>query len=56
MGDLGLVDLFEQAHLADKENLLLIVDQFEELFRFKTTQSSILRQKTSEFMKRRLRS
>jgi tetratricopeptide (TPR) repeat protein len=41
MGDLGLVDLFEQAQLADRANLLLIVDQFEELFRYTTPQSSI---------------
>ena len=40
MGDLGLVDLFEQARLADSANLILIVDQFEELFRYRTTQSS----------------
>ena len=40
MGDLGLVDLFEQARLAEGTNLILIVDQFEELFRYRTTQSS----------------
>ena len=40
MSNLGLVDLFEQAQLPGKENLLLIVDQFEELFRYKTTQAS----------------
>jgi hypothetical protein len=34
MGKLGLVDAFEQAHLDPRENLLVIVDQFEELFRY----------------------
>ena len=41
MGSLGVVDLFEQARLAEQANLILIVDQFEELFRYSTTQSSI---------------
>jgi hypothetical protein len=41
MGSLGLVDLFEQAQLADRANLLLVVDQFEELFRYTMPQSSI---------------
>jgi energy-coupling factor transporter ATP-binding protein EcfA2 len=41
MGDLGVVDLFEQARLPDRTNLLLIVDQFEELFRYTAPQSSI---------------
>jgi len=35
MSDLGVVDLFEQAQLEGQSNLLLIVDQFEELFRFR---------------------
>jgi hypothetical protein len=34
MGKLGLVDAFEQAHLDPRENLLVVVDQFEELFRY----------------------
>ncbi len=41
MGNLGVVDLFEQAQLADQANLLLVVDQFEELFRYTMPQSSI---------------
>jgi tetratricopeptide (TPR) repeat protein len=41
MGSLGVVDLFEQAQLADQANLLLVVDQFEELFRYTIPQSSI---------------
>jgi len=40
MSKLGVVDLFEQAQPSGQENLLLIVDQFEELFRYKTTQAS----------------
>src|SRR3990167_6367936 len=31
---LGLIDAFRQARLAPRENLLVVVDQFEELFRF----------------------
>ena len=34
MGKLGLVDAFEQAHLDPREHLLVVVDQFEELFRY----------------------
>ena len=32
---LGLIDAFRQARLAPNENLLVLVDQFEELFRFR---------------------
>ena len=41
MSNLGLVDLFEQAQLAGQANLLLIVDQFEELFRYRPQRSFI---------------
>lgn len=34
-GALGLVDVTRQARMAQGENLLVVVDQFEELFRFK---------------------
>lgn len=34
LSSLGLVDLVEQARLAPGENLLVVADQFEELFRF----------------------
>ena len=34
---LGLIDAFKQARLALSENLLVVVDQFEELFRFRQT-------------------
>ncbi len=36
LGSLGLVDIVEQARLPAGENLLLVVDQFEELFRYRS--------------------
>lgn len=35
LGSLGLVDIFAQAHLPEGTQLLVVVDQFEELFRFR---------------------
>ncbi|MCI0421261.1 MAG: hypothetical protein L0312_18885, partial [Acidobacteria bacterium] len=35
MCNLGLVDIYEQAHLPADTNLLVVVDQFEELFRYR---------------------
>jgi len=35
MSKLGLIDIFEQAQLDDGVNLLVVVDQFEELFRYR---------------------
>ena len=40
MSNLGVVDLFEQAQLSGQANLLLIVDQFEELFRYRQQPTS----------------
>ncbi|MCA1632791.1 MAG: DUF2225 domain-containing protein [Acidobacteria bacterium] len=37
---LGLVDVVRQARLAPHENLLVVVDQFEELFRFRTSKET----------------
>ena len=34
---IGLIDAFRQARLPEGENLLVVVDQFEELFRFHST-------------------
>lgn len=34
-GSLGLIDAVQQAHLRPEENVLVVVDQFEELFRYK---------------------
>jgi tetratricopeptide (TPR) repeat protein len=39
MSNLGIVDAFEQAHLDSKQNLLIVVDQFEELFRYEALAS-----------------
>lgn len=35
MSKLGLIDIFEQAALGEGVNLLVVVDQFEELFRYR---------------------
>lgn len=34
MSRLGIIDVFEQAHLKEHVNLLVVIDQFEELFRY----------------------
>lgn len=39
-GDLGLVETTRQARLPSQENVLIVVDQFEELFRFKQVSQS----------------
>jgi len=36
LSQLGLIDLFEQARLPEHVKLLVVVDQFEELFRYRT--------------------
>jgi WD40 repeat protein len=38
MSRVGLIDIFEQARLDDDVNLLVVVDQFEELFRYRLLQ------------------
>ncbi|HKB36053.1 MAG TPA: hypothetical protein VKD72_06340, partial [Gemmataceae bacterium] len=35
MSKLGLIDIYEQARLGEDVNLLVVVDQFEELFRYR---------------------
>jgi WD40 repeat protein len=40
MSKVGLIDIFEQARLDDDVNLLVVVDQFEELFRFRQLQDA----------------
>ena len=40
MSKLGLVDMYEQTLAGAGSNLLIVVDQFEEVFRFKSLQSS----------------
>lgn len=37
MSKLGIIDLYEQARLPQGTNLLIVIDQFEELFRFTDT-------------------
>jgi WD40 repeat protein len=39
MSKLGLVDIYEQAQLGQDTNLLIVVDQFEELFRYRQFRS-----------------
>ena len=39
-GSLGVVDAVQQARLAPYENVLIVVDQFEELFRFQRLQDA----------------
>ena len=41
MSNLGVVDVYEQSLSESRTNLLLIVDQFEELFRFRAGRSSL---------------
>jgi len=51
-GSRGLVDTVRQALIADKENLLVIVDQFEEIFRFsRVTEQKEYRDETAAFVK-----
>ncbi len=40
LSKLGLVDIYEQANPEDRPNLLLVVDQFEELFRYRKLRES----------------
>ena len=49
-GSLGFVNLLREARLREHEKLLLVVDQFEELFRFRATQKGSL-DEASAFVK-----
>ena len=40
MSRLGLIDIFEQAALPESVNLLVVVDQFEELFRYRQLEAA----------------
>jgi energy-coupling factor transporter ATP-binding protein EcfA2 len=40
MSKLGLVDIYEQGTFDERPNLLVVVDQFEEFFRYRNLQSS----------------
>jgi peptidoglycan hydrolase-like protein with peptidoglycan-binding domain/energy-coupling factor transporter ATP-binding protein EcfA2 len=51
-GSRGLVDAVRQAGLGENENLLVVVDQFEELFRFaRVSQTSDYRNEAAAFVK-----
>jgi len=39
MSKLGLIDIYEQANLQEDTNLLVVVDQFEELFRYRQSEA-----------------
>jgi hypothetical protein len=40
MSKLGLIDIYEQALLDEGVNLLVVVDQFEELFRYRQLEAA----------------
>jgi hypothetical protein len=48
IGNLGLVDIFEQAHLKPGVKLVVVVDQFEELFRYRKLGSAVQNQHRNE--------
>ena len=50
-GALGLVDAVRQARLPEGENLLIVVDQFEEIFRFKSTAAGQTADDAAAFVK-----
>lgn len=49
-GPHGLVDVLRQAHLPDYECLLVLIDQFEEIFRFKNSQRRGARRSAYDFI------
>ena len=50
LSKLGLVDLYEQAHLPTGTKLLIVVDQFEELFRFRALYSTTDEDRATAFV------
>jgi TPR repeat protein len=48
MSKLGLIDVFEQARLQEGVNLLVVVDQFEELFRYRQLETALGDQRINE--------
>ena len=50
-GSLGILNVAYQARLGDQEKLLIIVDQFEELFRFRATHEGSTVDEASAFVK-----
>ncbi len=50
-GSLGIVDVAYQGRLGEHEKLLIVVDQFEELFRFRAAQQNTNADEASAFVK-----
>src|SRR5687768_3466004 len=50
-GSLGIVDVARQGRLGEHEKLLIVVDQFEELFRFRAAQQNTNADEASAFVK-----
>ncbi len=50
-GSLGIVNVARQARLSEHDKLLLVVDQFEELFRFRAAQEGTSADEASAFVK-----
>ncbi|HKR15662.1 MAG TPA: tetratricopeptide repeat protein [Pyrinomonadaceae bacterium] len=50
-GSLGIVDVARQGHLGEHEKLLIVVDQFEELFRFRAAQENTNADEAAAFVK-----
>ena len=50
-GSLGIVDVARQGRLGEHEKLLIIVDQFEELFRFRAAQQNTTADEAAAFVK-----
>src|SRR5215472_2210099 len=50
MSKLGVVDVYEQAQLPEGTNLLVVVDQFEELFRYRMVGASNQAQEATAFV------
>lgn len=50
-GSLGIVDVARQGRLGEHEKLLVVVDQFEELFRFRAAQENTNTDEASAFVK-----
>jgi WD40 repeat protein len=51
MSSLGLADVYEQAQLGQDVNLLVVVDQFEELFRYRTPGAAMAESDTGHDVK-----
>jgi len=50
-GSLGIVDVARQGRLGEHEKLLIVVDQFEELFRFRAAQQNTNADEAAAFVK-----